>query len=470
MTSRADQDGRVPVLPGGARGAQPARQTASSLRRRPQPRSRRTAVTPSSSSVRRRRPQSAARRSRARRFGRPGVELRLVSSSRRPRPRARLGARSGSSVASSSGAGSRASGSRSVAGLDLAGGRLGLEQDVVGHRAQVGVEVAAQHVAQQRAHVGLQLGRSARGLADALRGSRAAAHQARSSSSAARCGAAGPPLALLGAQRRQPQRQAVAVLVAAAPAAPAGGRTAPRPPPAREQPMSKRPTAQATWAPAGRVARRLEEAGQVRPRRRAVSASGSPRAAPGALELQRLPAALGLAARTRCPGATAPGAERRSASTRPRKRSRGLGDRQLVAVGISSSSTHDAPRRRLAVLGPGGLGRGAAASPVLDRQAAAQLEQSASSATPRRAATTSPARRPARASARPRHHALEALLGEAEVGGVLVQALEHRPQRGLGLLAAQAVRAQPAARRPRPAPGRPGGRRAAAAAAASAGR
>ncbi len=37
--------------------------------------------------------------------------------------------------------------------------------------------------------------------------------------------------------------------------------------------------------------------------------------------------------------------------------------------------------------------------------------------------------------------ALEALLGEAEAGGVLVEPLEHGPQRGLGLLAAKPVHA-----------------------------
>ena len=40
-------------------------------------------------------------------------------------------------------------------------------------------------------------------------------------------------------------------------------------------------------------------------------------------------------------------------------------------------------------------------------------------------------------------HALEALLGEAEAGGVLVQALEHGLERRLGLLAAQPVHPQP---------------------------
>ena len=40
--------------------------------------------------------------------------------------------------------------------------------------------------------------------------------------------------------------------------------------------------------------------------------------------------------------------------------------------------------------------------------------------------------------------ALEALLGEAEAGGVLVETLEHRLQGRLGLLAAQAVDPQPA--------------------------
>ena len=43
-------------------------------------------------------------------------------------------------------------------------------------------------------------------------------------------------------------------------------------------------------------------------------------------------------------------------------------------------------------------------------------------------------------------HAVEALLGEAEAGGVLVQPLEHRLKRRLGLLAAQAVHAQPGGR------------------------
>ncbi len=40
-------------------------------------------------------------------------------------------------------------------------------------------------------------------------------------------------------------------------------------------------------------------------------------------------------------------------------------------------------------------------------------------------------------------HALEALLGKAEAGGVLVEALEHRPERRLGLFAAQPVDSQP---------------------------
>ena len=40
-------------------------------------------------------------------------------------------------------------------------------------------------------------------------------------------------------------------------------------------------------------------------------------------------------------------------------------------------------------------------------------------------------------------HALEALLGEVERGGVLVEPLEHRPQRGLSLGTRHPVRAQP---------------------------
>ena len=63
---------------------------------------------------------------------------------------------------------------------------------------------------------------------------------------------------------------------------------------------------------------------------------------------------------------------------------------------------------------------------------------------------------------------LEALLGESEAGGVLVEPLEHRLKRRLGLLAAQPVHPQPGGRaRPR-AHGRPAHRPAARAVAASA--
>ena len=143
----------------------------------------------------------------------------------------------------------------------------------------------------------------------------------------------------------------------------------------------------------------------------------------------------------RQPGAprpSRPGAHSRSALTTLAEAPLRLGRADAVVGGHVAGEHAEHRRLAVAVLGPDRLGGRVGALPADERQAAAELD----------------ARGLDRHAAQRRHHPrgervavegrlqlaidpLEALLGEAEAGGVLVEALEHRPQRRLGLLAAE---------------------------------
>ena len=141
---------------------------------------------------------------------------------------------------------------------------------------------------------------------------------------------------------------------------------------AREQPMSKRPTAQATWARRGGALDGVQEArqrlGVALGEQQRLAAGGA-----GALELERLPAALGLAGEARCRAASR---RRRGRGAAPRPaRGSACGPRPAAARRRRPARSAGPPRRGgLAVLVPGGLGRSAHVLAVLDREAAAQLE------------------------------------------------------------------------------------------------
>ena len=373
-------------------------------------------------------PAGSCRGSSARlELGLEGHRLGLAARARGSRSKRRAPARarrgSGSRLGARAGRGPR---SRTEA-------RLGLEQDVVGHRPQVGVEVAAEDVAQQRAHVASSSADSSRGDSpssrkppaaahhEALqrqRGLQAALHLARSPSSAhsaaSRSAEAGLARPRRGVEQRAQRR--------------AGSRTAPRPRAARAQPISKRPSAQATVRRRVSASIAVEELAEGLLLAGGQHPAGSPRPAPRAAERAAAASAPGPRAASRArrgvtpPGATAAARSRpRGSARRPRPAGR--------LVGRHVALEHAQRARRAVVARADRLG-GASASPRTSERPPPSSTRSASIQPVRAARPRARARRRGPASLDLLVDALEALLGEAEAGGVLVQALEHRRSAG----------------------------------------
>ena len=124
----------------------------------------------------------------------------------------------------------------------------------------------------------------------------------------------------------------------------------------------------------------------------------------------------------------------------------GLGGRDLLARGHLALEHAEHGGLAATVLRPGRLGRSVGVLAGHQRQAVAEVHALALQDHPaERGDHTRPDRVAVERGLHLHVQALEALLGEGEAGGVLVEAVEHRPQRGLGLLAAHPVHAQPGA-------------------------
>ena len=248
------------------------------------------------------------------------------------------------------------------------------------------------------------------------------------------------PLALLGAQRGHPQPEAR------------------RGPPRRRRPAGR-------GAPAGSPAAPRRRGGASSPSRSARAPSPRRRRRRLAEHVEELlqvpllalgehpglPARGAVAPRARTassatrrarrqptvPSATPPALNRRNAVTSRRKRARRL------AVGlVGRRAPRRARGRRPTPSGSSGASSRAAPD---EREAVTEIRRD------RRPCRSRAGRRPRCAGTRVAVKrlldlgvdALEALLGEAEAGGVLVQALEHRLERRLRLFAPKAVDAQP---------------------------
>ena len=310
-------------------------------------------------------------------------------------------------------------------------------------RLQVRVEVAAEHVAQQRAQVTLDLGhelargvsaRPARGPPPITKRSRAIAASTR----ALHQPRAGPPrrtappraaprLASPGVAGRVQQRPQAEQVV--------GQRLGVR---ARSQPISNRPSAHATCC--GGSARSIAVKNSRRPASSPLGRNQSPAAPrrappPNGSGCQRPVVGAAPAGRAQRDPPRRPQAQRADHARRSAPRPRSAG---IAVVGRHVALEHaQHGRLAVAVLRPDRLGRrvGRRRAPAPGRRRA----RPARPRSPRRAAARPRARGTRVAVQRPLDldvDALEALLGEAEAGRVLVEALEHRPQRGLGLLAA----------------------------------